>query len=66
MTDADRLRDSTQILLPRGALEGLAAELEDRFMVTIRREQRRVRIIGSPVEIKGASEFLARNGVRIA
>ena len=66
MSDAARLRDSTQILLPLGALEGLRSELEERFVVTVRREQRRVRIIGSPVEIKCASEFLARNGVRIA
>ncbi|MEF8776176.1 MAG: hypothetical protein V5A43_06700 [Haloarculaceae archaeon] len=66
MTDAARLRDSTQILLAEGALDGLRAELEERFVVTIRREQRRVRIIGSPVEIKGASEFLARNGVHVA
>jgi hypothetical protein len=66
VTDAARLRDSTQILLPRGALDGLRTDLEERFVVTVRREKRRVRIIGSPVEIKGASEFLARNGVRIA
>ena len=66
MTDAARLRDSTQILLPESALEGLRADLEERFVVTVRREQRRVRIIGSPVEIKDVSEFLARNGVRVA
>jgi len=66
VTDAARLRDSTQILLPESALEGLRADLEERFVVTVRREQRRVRIIGSPVEIKDVSEFLARNGVRVA
>jgi len=66
MTDAASLRDSTQILLPAGALEGIRCELEERFVLTIRREQRLVRIIGSPVEIKSASEFLARNGVRVA
>ena len=66
MPDASSLRDSTQILLPEGTLDGLREELEERFVVTIRRERRRVRIIGSPVEIKSASEYLARNGVRVA
>jgi len=66
MTDVARLRDSTQILLPREALEGLRDELESRFVVTIRAEQRRVRIIGSPVEIKDVSDFLARNGITVA
>jgi hypothetical protein len=66
MTEVTRLRDSTQILLPRGTLAGLREDLEDRFVVTVFREDERVRIIGSPVEIKGASEFLARNGVAIA
>jgi hypothetical protein len=34
--------------------------------VTVRAEQRGVRIIGSPVEIKDVSDFLARNGVTVA
>jgi hypothetical protein len=66
MTEAARLRDSTQILLPSGSLDGLRRELEERFVVTVRRENQGVRIIGSPVEIKDASEFLARNGVNVA
>jgi hypothetical protein len=66
MSDPTRLRDSTEILLPAGALEGLRDDLEKRFTLTIRTEGRRVRIIGSPVEIKGASDFLARNGVSLA
>ncbi len=66
MSQVSRLRDSTQILLPQGALEGMKDELEERFVLTIRREQCRTRIIGSPVEIKSASKFLARNGVRVA
>jgi hypothetical protein len=66
MTEAARLRDSTQILLPSGSLDGLRRELEERFVVTVRRENRGIRIIGSPVEIKAASEFLARNGVTVA
>ena len=66
MTDVARLRDSTQILLPENALEGLHEELESRFVVTVRAEQRQVRIIGSPVEIKDVSDFLTRNGVTVA
>jgi hypothetical protein len=66
MTDVGRLRDSTQILLPESAIEGLEEEVESRFVVTVRSEQRRVRIIGSPVEIKDVSDFLTRNGVAVA
>jgi len=66
MTDVARLRDSTQILLPSDGLGGIVGELEERFTVTVRREDRRVRIIGSPVEIKSVSDFLARNGVTVA
>jgi hypothetical protein len=65
MTDAARLRDSTQILLPSGALDGIRATLEERFVVTVRQEDDRIRIIGSPTEIKDTSEFLARNGVAV-
>jgi len=64
--DVARLRDSTQILLPAGALDGLQADLEERFVLTIRREDEQVRIIGSPTEIKAASAFLTRNGITVA
>ncbi|WP_276272193.1 hypothetical protein [Haloarcula litorea] len=66
MADADRFRDSTQILLPVGALDGIRDELEARFTVTVRREGQQVRVIGSPVEIKDAGDFLAMNGVSFA
>lgn len=66
MTDVARLRDSTQIMLPRGALSGLKGDLEERFTVTVRCEEGKVRIIGSPVEIKSVSDFLARNGITVA
>ncbi|PSQ03990.1 hypothetical protein BRC92_05740 [Halobacteriales archaeon QS_4_69_31] len=65
MSDPARLRDSTEILLPASAIEDLREELEERFTLTILREECRVRIIGSPVEIKGASDFLARNGIAV-
>ncbi|WP_123533225.1 VNG_1110C family protein [Halosimplex salinum] len=66
MSDPDRLRDSTEILLPASAIDGLKADLEERFTLTIRQEECQVRIIGSPVEIKSASDFLARNGISVA
>lgn len=66
MSEAARLRDSTQILLPRDALADLRGEIESEFTVTVRCEDGSVRIIGSPVEIKGVSDFLARNGVTVA
>jgi len=66
MVNADRFRDSTQILLPAGALNGIRDELESRFTVTVRTEDERVRIIGSPVEIKDVGDFLAMNGITFA
>ncbi|WP_336002495.1 hypothetical protein [Halorientalis halophila] len=65
MPDAALLRDSTQILLPERALDGLREDLEHRFTLTIRTEEDGVRILGSPVEIKEASAYLSRNGVSI-
>jgi hypothetical protein len=66
MAGADRFRDSTQILLPAPALEGIREDLEEEFTLTVREEGPRVRIIGSPVEIKAASDFLAMNGINLA
>ncbi|HMB49964.1 VNG_1110C family protein [Natronoarchaeum rubrum] len=65
MPDPSRLRDSTQIVLPTEDLDGLREEIESRFVVTIVPEGERLRIIGSPVEIKEAGEFLAKHGVRL-
>ena len=65
MSSAARLRDSTQILLPADAIDGLRSDLTDRFTLTVRHEQSQVRIIGSPVEIKQASAFLTRNGIAV-
>jgi hypothetical protein len=66
MSEAARLRDSTQILLPSAALEGLREDLDRRFTLTITEEGGQVRLIGSPVEIKQASAFLTRNGITVA
>jgi len=66
MSDVARLRDSTQILLPSGTLDGLRSDLEEQFTVTVHRDDQQVKIVGSPVEIKMVSDFLARNGVTVA
>ena len=64
MPSPSRLRDSTEIVLPRSALDGLRSALESEVTVTIFQVgDDRIRIIGSPVEIKKASNFLARHGV---
>lgn len=66
MPDPSSLRDSTQIVLRREALDGLETRLDDEFSVTVFDEtDEYCRIIGSPVEIKEASNFLARNGVNL-
>jgi hypothetical protein len=66
MPDPSSLRDSTQIVLPCHVLDGLRDGITERFTVTVVEADGRSRIIGSPVEIKRASEFLARNGVAVA
>lgn len=63
--DPSKLRDSTQIVLPCGALDGIRSDLENKFTVSIRCEKEWLRIIGSPVEIKNASDFLSRHGITV-
>ncbi|PSQ45532.1 hypothetical protein BRD17_01245 [Halobacteriales archaeon SW_7_68_16] len=63
MPDPSRLRDSTQIVLPCEALDGVRDDLSEEFVVTILNEGGQCRIVGSPVEIKQAGEFLARHGI---
>ncbi|MFC6836016.1 VNG_1110C family protein [Halomarina ordinaria] len=63
MSDAERFRDSTQIVLPVGALDGLRRTIERDFTLTLHEQGDALRIIGSPVEIKEASDWLARKGV---
>ena len=66
MSDPSSLRDSTQIVVPRPALDGLTDSLFERFTLTVVETDGHYRLIGSPVEIKAASDYLARNGVAIA
>ena len=76
MPDPSTLRDSTQIVLPSDALEGIREDLTEQFTLTIVEIDETagdgetvggpyVRIIGSPVEIKGATDFLSRHGVSL-
>jgi len=66
MPDPSSLRDSTQIVVPRHALDGLTDTIADRFTLTVVETDGHYRLIGSPVEIKAASDYLARNGVAVA
>ena len=66
MIDAAVFRDSTQIILPTEMLAGLRADLEREFMLSLVDEEKKTRIIGSPVEIKEASDWLTRHGITIA
>jgi hypothetical protein len=51
-------------VLPRDVLKGLEPQLDDEFTVTVvPKGDDHYRIIGSPVEIKDAGEYLARRGV---
>ncbi|MCH7659742.1 MAG: hypothetical protein IH933_03900 [Euryarchaeota archaeon] len=65
MPDPSRLRDSTQIVLPRAALDGVGEDLEAKFTVTVVEESENIRIIGSPVEIKEVNSYLSRHGVTL-
>lgn len=65
MPDPDRLRDSTEIILPCDALQGIREQLEAEFTVTVFCQERHCRIIGSPVEIKAVNDYLTRQGVTL-
>jgi hypothetical protein len=67
MPSPERLRDSTQIVVPCEALSGLRGDLESDFAVSVfEAEATTCRIVGSPVEIKAVGRFLARHGVNVA
>jgi hypothetical protein len=67
MPSPERLRDSTQIVVPCESLSGLRDTLESDFAVTVfTAEEMTCRIVGSPVEIKAVGRFLARHGVSVA
>ena len=65
MPDPSSLRDSTQIVLPKRELDGIRSTIESDFTVSGFTTDDQCRIVGSPVEIKAVSEFLARHGVTI-
>lgn len=66
MIGIDSFRDSTQIILPTEVLTGLRSELNRRFVLSFVEEETKTRIIGSPVEIREASDWLTRQGVAVA
>lgn len=59
------LRDSTQIVLPVGTLEGARDDVEAKFAVTVHESEDMARIIGSPVAIKDVNDYLTRQGVAL-
>ncbi|AFZ73893.1 VNG_1110C family protein [Natronobacterium gregoryi] len=66
MSDPSRLRDSTQIVVRRETLNELEPPIDEECTVTVFEESEDYyRIIGSPVEIKQAGEYLARRGVSV-
>jgi hypothetical protein len=70
MPDPSTLRDSTQIILSSDVLAEFRADLDEQFTLTFigpddESEAEYVRIIGSPVEIKAANDFLSRHGVSL-
>lgn len=66
MSTPERLRDSTQIVVPCEVLTGLRDDLETDFAVTVFATDGACRIIGSPAVIKDVGRYLARNGINIA
>ncbi|MFW5918205.1 MAG: hypothetical protein ACOCR0_01855 [Haloferacaceae archaeon] len=66
MPNPATLRDSTEIVVPHTALAALDVDLEREFAVTVVENEETCRVIGSPVEIKAASEFLGRRGVALS
>lgn len=67
MPAPERLRDSTQIVVPCESLAGLRDDLESAHSVTVfADDESTCRIIGSPTEIKAVGQFLARHGINVA
>ena len=65
MPDPASLRDSTQIVLPCEVVGSVREDLESEFTLTIVEDGGSCRIVGSPVAIKDASEFLVQRGVSV-
>ena len=63
MSGPAAFRDSTEIVVPCDALEGHRDDLAAEYTVSVFDTDGTCRIVGSPVEIKGVSEFLSRRGV---
>ncbi|MFB6255425.1 MAG: hypothetical protein ABEH58_01650 [Haloplanus sp.] len=67
MSGPERLRDSTQIVVPCKSLEEIRDDIESEFAVSVFiTGEGLCRIVGSPVEIKDVGRFLSRHGVNVA
>lgn len=67
MPDPAQLRDAARIVLERGVLAGLDADVTDRFTVTVAPvDDDHCKVVGSPAVINDVTGFLARNGVTVA
>lgn len=65
MGHAATFRDCTQIEVPATELDGLESTLKSRFMVTLKYEADRCRIIAAPSELKRVASYLLERGVRV-
>lgn len=65
MSSPGTFRDSTEIVVPCDALDGHREALTAEFTVSLFAAAETCRIVGSPVEIKGATQFLSRRGVPV-
>ncbi|MFC6732353.1 MULTISPECIES: hypothetical protein [unclassified Haladaptatus] len=66
MSDSARFRDSTQIVLPADVYANVRDSLEAEFTLTATEERPgSVRLIGSPIDIKAASDYLVRQGIPV-
>ena len=65
MSGPAAFRDSTEIVVPCEALDGHREALTDEFTVSVFSVGGACRIVGSPVEIKGATNFLSRRGIPV-
>ncbi|KAB1189019.1 MULTISPECIES: hypothetical protein [Haloferax] len=66
MPSPGTLRDSTQIVLQYDLLDDVREEIEAEFVVSFHEHTPETcRIIGSPVEIRALSDYLARQGISL-
>ncbi len=65
MSGPAAFRDSTEIVVPCETLDGIRDDITEEFTVSVFSMGGTCRIVGSPVEIKGVTDFLSRRGVTV-